>query len=82
MPFLLTLNYFLIYSSVFVVVEFQQVLLWLILINFLFFFSVQHDIKCTLIIDFNKFNLKLELFLTDPFQATVQIRVYYPTCLA
>ena len=81
MPFLLTLNYFLIYSSVFVVVEFQQVLLWLILINFLSFFF-QCNMKCTLIIDFNKFNLKLELFLTDPFQAIVQIRVYYPTCLA
>ena len=29
----------------------------------------------------NKSDLKLELFLTDSFQKTIQIRVYCPNCL-
>ena len=44
-------------------------------------FSVLRDVKPNLILDFNKSDLELELFLIHSFQEAVRIRVYWPTCL-
>ena len=77
--FLVNSELFPTYLCFFVVVV-GQVLVWWVLIGFQLF-SVLRDVKPNLILDFNKSDLELELFLIHSFQEAVRIRVYWPTCL-
>ena len=53
---------------------------YVFLVNIDILFSILHDFKGNLIFVLNKFDLKLELFLTDPFRATVELDLSLYLC--
>lgn len=63
----------------------RQALVWwcfiFLMVLHLHFFSITKWHQWDLIFDFNKSDLKFDIFLIDPFWATAWIRVYCPACL-